>query len=150
MVGTGGAVRPLYPLLVRARSSVDRSDDRASLRRSKDFRLSQGHIYIDRSLLRSSFLAVTRGSTQIPYGPWGQAAPINPQPHDREWDNRRIVRPRRSTYGARPSDGNDPAGHVIPAIREELAGGRMIIFSLLSCLSRLDMRLRQRASNSAP
>jgi hypothetical protein len=45
VVGTGGAVRPLYPLLVRARPSVDRPDDRTSLRRSKDFRLSQGRVY---------------------------------------------------------------------------------------------------------
>jgi hypothetical protein len=55
VVGTGGAVRPLYPLLVRARPSVDRPDDRTGLRRSKDFRLSQGRVY--RPLpLRSSFL----------------------------------------------------------------------------------------------
>jgi hypothetical protein len=45
VVGTGGAVRPIYPLLVRARPSVDRSDDLTSLRRSKDSRLSQGHVY---------------------------------------------------------------------------------------------------------
>jgi hypothetical protein len=45
VVGTGGAVRPLYPLLVRARPSVHRSDDRTGLRRSKDFRLSQGKVY---------------------------------------------------------------------------------------------------------
>jgi hypothetical protein len=46
---------PPYPLLVRARPSVHRPDDRTGLRRSKDFRLSQGQLS-DRSLLRSSFL----------------------------------------------------------------------------------------------
>jgi hypothetical protein len=44
---SGRAVRfaPNYPLLVRARPAVDRPDDRTSLRRSKDFRLSQGRVY---------------------------------------------------------------------------------------------------------
>jgi hypothetical protein len=37
VVGTGSAVSPVSPLLVCAKSVTDRSDDRATLRRSKAF-----------------------------------------------------------------------------------------------------------------
>jgi hypothetical protein len=55
VVGTGGAVRPNYPLLVRARPSVHRSDDRTAFDGLK-ISVSRRVSFIDRSLLRSSFL----------------------------------------------------------------------------------------------
>jgi|SRR5260221_155709 hypothetical protein len=66
VVGAGGAVRPLYPLLVRAKPSVHRSDDRTGLRRSKDFRLSQGsRLSTAPCSGRHSLDPVTRGSTGV-------------------------------------------------------------------------------------
>src|SRR5215471_1986334 len=47
---------PRYPLLVRARLSVDRSDDRTSLRRSKVFPSLAGSRLTTIPLLGSSFL----------------------------------------------------------------------------------------------
>jgi hypothetical protein len=66
VVGTGGAVRPLYPLLVRARLSVHRSDDRTSLRRSKVFpSLAGSRLSTAPCLGRHSLDPVTRGSTGV-------------------------------------------------------------------------------------
>jgi hypothetical protein len=66
VVGTGGAVRPNYPLLVRARPSVDRPDDRTSLRRSKVFpSLAGSRLSTAPCLGRHSLDPVTRGSTGV-------------------------------------------------------------------------------------
>src|SRR5260221_160004 len=66
VVGTGGAVRPLYPLLVRARPAVDRSDDRTSLRRSKVFpSLAGSRLATAPCFGRHSLDPVARGSTGV-------------------------------------------------------------------------------------
>src|SRR5215470_7969762 len=57
---------PPYPLLVRARLSVDRSDDRTSLRRSKVFpSLAGSRLSTAPRLGRHSLDPVTRGSTYV-------------------------------------------------------------------------------------
>src|SRR5215471_21166452 len=57
---------PRYPLLVRARLSVDRSDDRTSLRRSKVFPSLAGlRLSTAPCLGRHSLDPVTRGSTGV-------------------------------------------------------------------------------------
>ena len=57
---------PLYPLLVRARLAVDRSDDRTSLRRSKVFpSLAGSRLSTAPCFGRHSLDPVTRGSTDV-------------------------------------------------------------------------------------
>jgi hypothetical protein len=117
---------PLYPLLVRARLPVDRSDDRTSLRRSKVFpSLAGSRLSTAPCFGRHSLDPATRGSTQIPYGPWGQAAPFQ------------LTRSRTTANGitdgssgladrpTAPARPTETTRRDIPATREELAGGHL-------------------------
>jgi hypothetical protein len=107
VVGTGGAVRP-FTLCLSAQGPRCTDPTIAPAFDGLKISVSRRAKFIDRSLLGSSFLG-PRNEGFNPNSLWpvgaGRPLSINPQPHDREWDNRRIVRPRRSIAGGHLAGG---------------------------------------------